>query len=474
MPNLHKSNELKLISLAKVRCSSAKDSKELISAIGKAVGKNLVSSCTVTSVSHAYEVRAKIIEKRSTVRLNMKELPGNTLVYKDEPIELYKFSFDLLKKLGKRQGNVYTGILHGTIQLHKCEKEIECPSCSGTGICSSCEGNKQVTCPVCEGNKECISCGGTGKYTCENCEGDGICPECDDGWYTCEWCYGSGTITCPDCGGSGNFIDETCNKCGGSGYFGNQECRVCNGTGRFVRECRKCDGKGNIDCDNCDGEGGWTCKECHGSGKCSHCHGKGCHKCKACDGTGKCGKCKGKGKIWCPDCHGKGVCFECKGEKKVTCPRCDGLGEYQSYTEYSIDEERVYVTDRCSIPIEKEDITTISGDMCFNDVVYDFFAKKSNIFNIDSVEKSLTGVNVNPIKEWFSLDNYPSFKKDVADDYMNISAEVYKFPISKIVLNCNSKDYCVYVVGNNLTVYYQGLPSWGAGIAGRIRKLFGK
>ena len=39
MPNLHKSNELKLISLAKIRSFSAKDSKELISAIGKAVGK---------------------------------------------------------------------------------------------------------------------------------------------------------------------------------------------------------------------------------------------------------------------------------------------------------------------------------------------------------------------------------------------------------------------------------------------------
>jgi hypothetical protein len=64
MPNLHKSNELKLISLAKIRSFSAKDSKEPISAIGKAVGKNLVSSCTVTSVLHTYEVKTELTEKR--------------------------------------------------------------------------------------------------------------------------------------------------------------------------------------------------------------------------------------------------------------------------------------------------------------------------------------------------------------------------------------------------------------------------
>ena len=468
MPNLHKSNELKLISLAKIRSFSAKDSKELISAIGKAVGKNLVSSCTVTSVLHTYEVKTELTEKRSEVRLYKREKPGNTLVFKDEPKELSSYSFDLLKKLGTPQGNTYTGIFYGTIELHKCEKEIGCPSCGGTGICSTCNGKKQVICPVCEGNQECISCNGTGRYSCEHCEGDGICPNCDDGWCTCESCYGEGTVTCPDCGGSGNYIDETCNRCGGSG------CRACNGTGRFVRECRRCDGEGKIDCDNCDGEGGWTCEECHGSGKCSHCHGKGSHTCKACKGTGKCGKCKGKGRIWCPDCHGKGVCFECKGEKMVICPRCKGLGEYQSYTEYSIDEERTYLTEHCSLPIEKKDISTITGDICFNDVVYDFFAKKSNKNNMDSVIQSLQGLNVNLVKKWLSLENYPLFMLDPTNKYMHISAEIYKIPVSKIVLKCNSKDYCVYVVGNNLTVYYQDLPSWGAGIVGRIRKLFGK
>lgn len=158
----------------------------------------------------------------------------------------------------------------------------------------------------------------------------------------------------------------------------------------------------------------------------------------------------------------------------VICPRCKGLGEYQSYTEYSIDEERTYLTEHCSLPIEKKDISTIIGDICFNDVVYDIFAKKTNKNNHDSAIQSLQGLNVDLVKKWLSLENYPLFMLDPTDKYLHISAEIYKIPVSKIVLKCNSKDYCVYVVGNNLTVYYQDLPSWGAGIVGRIRKLFGK
>lgn len=475
MQNLHKSNEIKLISLAKIRASSVKDCKELILAIGEVVGKNLASSCIITSISHTYEVKAIITEKRSTVRIDLKEKPGNTLQFRDDSKELSGFSYDLLKKLGNKENGQYKGILYGTIELHKCEKEIDCPNCGGTGICSTCNGEKQITCPVCEGETKCIQCSGSGKYTCRHCDGSGECPECDDGWCVCGYCNGEGKVSCPDCCGTGNYIDEPCNKCGGSGYYGwNKKCRACDGTGRFVKECRKCEGEGNIKCDNCDGKGGWTCKGCHGTGNCSHCNGRGWLSCKACEGTGICGKCKGKGAIWCPDCHGKGICFECKGNKKVECPRCDGLGEYQTFAEYSIDEDRIYETELCSLPVEKTDISSIKGDICYNDVVYDFFAKKTNIYNIDSLVRSLQGTSVNIIKKWFSLDNYPSFKKDMVDDYMNISAKVYKIPVSIINLRCNSKDYCVYVVGKDLTVYYQDLPSFGAVLVGRIRNLIKK
>ena len=260
MAYLQKSNSISQLSLAKIRSYMAGNSKELIDAIGKVVNKNLVSSCSVISIVHTWEVKTKITERTSKVILEQKEKPGESLVHKDEPKDLHEFSYEDLKAYGVKANGVYSGILCGTIEDHPCETKIECPSCNGTGICRTCEGKKQITCPVCEGGKECISCNGTGTYTCENCEGDGECPECDNGWYTCDECYGEGKVTCPDCGGSGNYIDETCNSCGGSGYYGNNECRTCHGTGRFVRECRRCDGEGTIDCENCNGDGGWTWK----------------------------------------------------------------------------------------------------------------------------------------------------------------------------------------------------------------------
>lgn len=79
------------------------------------------------------------------------------------------------------------------------------------------------------------------------------------------------------------------------------------------------------------------------------------------------------------------------------------------------------------------------------------------------------------VKKWLSLENYPSYnKKEIPNDYMVIHAVIFKIPTSKIVLKCNSKEYVIYIVGNNLTVYYDRLPSWGAGLIGRIRKLVRK
>ena len=115
-----------------------------------------------------------------------REKPGNTLRKTDEPTELHLFTYEKLKESAKFNHGKYRGKLYGSIKLCECDKNISCPDCSGTGICSSCDGEKQVECTVCNGDKECISCNGTGTYTCTNCEGDGDCPECNDGWYTCD------------------------------------------------------------------------------------------------------------------------------------------------------------------------------------------------------------------------------------------------------------------------------------------------
>ena len=473
MPTFHKSNDLTTISLSKLKIFTVENSKELINAIGKVIDKKLTSSCSVISIIHDVEIKAIIRNTTSKMHLENLEKPGNTLIYKDEPKELQMFSYEQLKKKSKLISGIYQGKLYGTIELYSCDKKINCPDCEGSGICNNCNGDKQVTCTVCAGDLRCVSCDGTGRYTCTNCDGNGDCTDCDGGWVTCGYCYGDGHVSCSDCNGSGNYIDEFCRDCGGSGFYYNKTCRTCGGSGRFIKKCRRCGGNGRIECDNCDGDGGWNCEECHGTGKCSHCHGKGGFICKSCGGSGSCGKCKGKGKIWCPDCHGKGKCFNCKGDKLITCPRCNGLGEFQSYTQYSMLESHS-VRDLCSIPIEKNYISSINGDSCYNGVVYEFFAKKASAYNLEDIEKSVPTEHLTTIKKWFALEVNSTFSSDkVNDDYLYTSAEVFKIPVTKVVLKCNSTEYKIWIVGNNKTIFYDNLPSLMARFCGRIGKLFG-
>ena len=432
-------------------------------------------SCSIVSIIHSYEYKLLILNKTSAVQLETKEKPGNTLRKTEEPTELLFFTYEKLKESAALDYGKYRGKLYGSITSNECNKTITCPNCTGTGMCSSCAGEKQIKCLVCQGGKECISCKGTGIYTCTNCDGDGECPECDNGWYTCNFCHGDGTISCPDCNGSGNFVDSLCDKCGGSGYYGynnNKVCRSCGGSGRFIITCRRCHGDGTVQCNNCDGDGGWDCEECHGTGNCSHCHGKGGFTCKACDGKGACGKCKGRGKIWCPDCHGIGKCFDCKGEKIVLCPRCNGLGRYQSYTEYSLSEENETQRELCSLPIEKNDLGSVEGDCVYDDIIYDFFAGKANSYDVESILKYVSNDKQKIIKEWISIEKNSSFSKDeIGLDYLHTKAVLTKLPVSNIILRCNSTNYSIWVVGNNMVVFYDNLPNLVNRFLGRLRKL---
>lgn len=474
MSTFNTSGNITSLSLERIRRFNPFSCKELIESIGKVVNKNLSASCDVKSVIHNYEIRADIKNKISKVMLSQKECPGTTLQYKDEPKHIGGFTYEELKKAAQREGERYVGILYGSIENLTCDTTITCPSCNGSGICSTCNGDKQVVCPVCDGTKECVSCNGTGRFTCTNCEGDGVCPECDDGWITCGECGGNGTIDCPDCNGSGNYIDAECRSCGGTGDYHGSECRTCGGSGRFILECRCCDGSGTVECDECDGDGGWNCDECHGSGKCSHCHGEGNFECKACHGTGKCGKCRGKGKIWCPDCHGKGICFECKGEKIVVCPRCNGSGWYQSYTEYSLTDSEVS-KELCSFPLSKEQLSLIDGDVCFEDAIYEFFAKKACLYDPNSIIEAVGGYCVDTLKSWIALENNAPFNPDdVSDDYLSTFVKLQMIPVTKVVLGCNSKDYTFWIVGNNRVVFFEKLPKVHTVLWSRLNKLFRK
>lgn len=453
MITLHKAKEITSIPLSRIKTYNILNCNDIVFEVGNIVDKNLISSCNVKSIFHYHEIKAFIKIQTSKVTLQEANKPGKTIEWRDEPKELKCFSYDQLRQLAQYKNNVYRGKLYGTIEHHTCNILANCPECNGSGICTGCEGNKQITCTVCEGCLECRACNGTGLYTCENCDGDGDCPECYNGWIECGDCYGSGEYR------------MACNRCGGSGWYDpyrNKQCFACNGTGEYITECR-----------NCDGDGGWDCEECHGTGNCSHCRGNGHFKCKACDGSGECGKCKGHGKIWCPDCHGKGQCFNCKGDKQVTCPQCNGIGCYQTYKEYTFSEQDIVIKDLCTLPIDQEHIKSIGGDLCYEGVIYDFFAQKANIFDTDSAIQSLGGIKVKEVTDWLALENNSSFKKDkISNDYLNTYVELYKIPITKIVLVCNSKEYTIWIVGNNRCVFYDNLPNLRNMVWGRIKKFF--
>lgn len=474
MGNLIKASELKGFSIAQLRQVSVNSKTDLLAgAIGDAIGKKIKKYSSVISISHYYELKAVINNKTAKVLLLPKESPGLELQYREEPKELHFFSYEQLKKDADYSHGIYRGKLHGTIQLCSCPKDIACPSCSASGVCHACNGEKQIECPVCKGDKICVACGGSGQYPCGNCKGSGNCPDCDNGWCFCNTCYGNGEVSCEDCDGSGNYIDETCNRCGGSGRNRNgKHCNACNGTGQYVQECRNCDGSGLVECDNCDGEGGWTCEKCNGSGQCSRCYGSGHVKCRACRGSGTCGKCVGKGKIWCPDCQGKGICFDCKGSTRIKCPRCNGTGHYQNYIEYTF-EEKESSNLFCSLLIENNHIKDIIGDICYEGVIYDFFARKANVYNADDVIKTLSGLHRDLFKQWIAIENYSTFSKDtVNDDYLNTHIQLMKIPVTKVLFNCNSSNFNIYIVGNNQIVFYDKLPGLKDSLVGRFKKLF--
>ena len=475
MTNLIKSSEIKELSLSQIRATDINSKTDvLLEALGATIGKNIKKTSSLESIRHGYELKATITSKTAKVKIEREEVPGSSLVRRNDPIELKYFSYEDLKSQAEQNGNRFRGKLYGSIELHSCPTEIECPDCKASGICHHYGGERQVACSVCDGSKECPSCNGTGRYTCENCHGDGVCPECDDGWIQCQSCYGEGEIDCSDCNGTGNFIDETCNRCGGYGEVSGHTCGVCGGNGRFVRKCRRCSGDGELTCEECNGEGGWDCEECHGTGDCSHCHGRGYHKCKACDGSGKCGKCKGKGKIWCPECHGKGVCFTCKGTAKVTCPRCKGLGEFQSFTEY-IFEESEETKIRCSLPIDSLSVNEVTGNICFRGIVYEYFAKQRIVEDTMSPIQSVDNIQEAELERWLAFDNNSPFPKHlVNDDYLKTYAEIGKIPVTQIKLKCNSTTYNVYIVGNNKLVFYDLLPGFKDSLVGRLKKIFGR
>lgn len=471
---LHRSGIISNMSLEDIKKAGVQNCELLVEMLGKVVDKNLKELCSVVNVAHFDGYKIRIKNKEASVEQSVEEEPGSKLIRTDEPAELQFFSYEQLKKSAHYSDGYYRGKLYGTIELCVCGKTIDCPDCSGSGKCPTCGGSEKVTCPVCKGNKECVSCNGTGRYTCQNCDGDGECPECDSGWYTCDECGGDGTVDCPECNGSGNYIDESCKYCEGTGYIRDKKCRHCGGSGQFVRICKRCDGCGRIRCGTCAGNGGWRCKACNGTGKCSHCRGVGSFTCKACHGKGRCGKCRGKGNIWCPRCKGTGKCVSCIGTSQITCPRCKGLGEYQTYSSYKLSDAKETVRLLCSLPVDDKGFGCITGETCYEGIVYDFFAGRASVFNDQSVVKCVPDDRKELIQKWISLKQNSFTEDKINAGYIHTEAVLTKFPITKILFVCNNKHFTIYIVGNSKVVFYNRLPDFSDRLIIWMKNIFKK
>lgn len=404
--------------------------EKIIYELSKELKINLSRSCVLKNVFFSKEVALLVSIIQSTPTLQESEAPRSSFKKSDEPAELLAFSYDDLKKRASFSQGKYRGKLYATIVDNPCTLTIDCPNCGGTGMCSKCNGSKQIECPVCDGSQECPDCDGSGRYTCPKCGGDGWieCDDCDNGIYY-----------------------EDCRDCGGSGWYReNVPCRTCDGTGRYGKKCTKCGGDGGWDCDYCD-------DDC-------------CVKCRACDGSGTCGKCKGRGTIWCPSCQGQGRCYDCKGEKKIPCPRCEGSGVFQTFTEYSIKEVK-RGENFSSLPNLSQH-EKIVGEVLYDDVVYDFFAKKANKYNLNEIISCAPSQYQGSVGDWLSLQKVaPAIANGDFDGYFNLHAKLIYFPCAHISFSCHSQQFSIWIVGDENCIFYDSLPNKKDRFLGCVGKL---
>ena len=127
----------------------------------------------------------------------------------------------------------------------------------------------------------------------------------------------------------------------------------------------------------------------------------------------------------------------------------------------------------CSLPIGQNNIADIIGNICYEGVIYDFFAQKANIHNTTDVIKTLSGQQSDVLQQWIAIEKNSTFSKDtVNNDYLNTHIRLMKILVTKVVFNCNSSNFNVYIVGNSQIVFYDKLPGFKDSFIGGFKKLF--
>jgi hypothetical protein len=207
-------------------------------------------------------------QKGWAYKYGQNSMESESIIYKDETIELPKLSITLKGSYNSypymdtmKWMNEGTHVM-SNFRTSGSKGPLNDTEGNNDSECSYCGGDSEVTCPECDGNCEvtCRSCDGDGKVDCSKCEGSGEmdCPECESGLSECETCGGSGEDSegneCSDCEGKGSTI---CSNCEGSGE---KPCDKCDGD--TTETCSSCNGSGDSECGNCDGRGHVDCPDC--------------------------------------------------------------------------------------------------------------------------------------------------------------------------------------------------------------------
>ena len=245
-------------------------------------------------------------------------------------------------------------------------------------------------------------------------------------------------------------------------------------------------------CPNCGGSGYSTCPECKGSGR---------SICPTCRNSGRAGYIKKEENgnsyyVVCPGCaksrYGNGfiACTRCNEKGTVACSRCASTGKVVR----SIHREDFYIPVETSvvhwhesIPNEMKNFIK-SNEFFFADdelnEVLDSSPKLKKFLDTDDTFKYAesevlldTEEKIEHILNSFSEPHFYTVKKQFEDEIQNICSKnsnegeeksvfsriikahikVHKINIVRITYDCNSKNYTLWIYGNN-NIYTQNSP----------------
>ncbi|MFZ4739834.1 MAG: hypothetical protein ACOYLE_01575 [Bacteroidales bacterium] len=238
---------------------------------------------------------------------------------------------------------------------------------------------------------------------------------------------------------------------------------------------------------SCDPKTG--CSVCNSSGKCQKCHGNGYNKCNTCNGRKSistyvstdakgvkiykdeiCSSCIGEGRLSCNNCN-NGNCKNCLGSGYIECSRCEGTGYYQKYNYFNSEIKQetydFYHSEFLELNIA---LSKTENKIVYDDDVIEWVSKSAILF--DNTDKA---INANKFSKIFIKTSNSLAKLKQNQKLGRISAVIETIPITIVDYTFESKDYQLFIIGENNIVCYNDIPrkhNFKANIFRRFINLF--